>query len=55
LERGLGSQIIASVLALRGSFRVKSTVLNVGPSLPVYPGGLNRSTQRFILEGKDGV
>jgi hypothetical protein len=23
--------------------------------LPVYPGGLNRSTQHFILEGKDGV
>jgi hypothetical protein len=24
-------------------------------SLPVYTGGLNRSTQHFILEGKDGV
>ena len=22
---------------------------------PLYPGGLNRSTQHFILEGKDGV
>jgi hypothetical protein len=22
---------------------------------PVYPGGLNRSTQRFILNGQDGV
>ena len=26
-----------------------------GPPLPVYPGGLNRSAQHFILEGKDGV
>ena len=23
--------------------------------IPVYPGGLNRSTQHFILAGKDGV
>jgi hypothetical protein len=22
---------------------------------PLYPGGLNRSPQHFILEGKDGV
>jgi len=25
------------------------------PVCPVYPGGLNRLTQHFILEGKDGV
>jgi hypothetical protein len=36
-------------------FGVKSAVLTVGRSLPFYPGGLNRSTQHFILEGKDGV
>jgi len=24
-------------------------------AFPLYPGGLNRSPQHFILEGKDGV
>ena len=30
-------------------------VLTLCQPFPVYPGGLNRSTQHFILEGKDGV
>ena len=34
---------------------VISAVLSVCRSLPVCLGGLNRSTQHFILEGKDGV
>jgi hypothetical protein len=30
-------------------------ILAVYRSLPAYIGGLNRSMQHFILEGKDGV
>jgi hypothetical protein len=37
------------------SCRVDRVVSNALSALPVYPGGLNRSTQHFILEGKDGV
>src|ERR1700726_3937625 len=35
--------------------RVKNGSGRAGTACPFYPGGLNRSTQHFILEGKDGV
>src|SRR3954451_6510662 len=38
-----------------GQFWVIRVVLTVHRSLPVFSGGLNRSSQHFILEGKDGV
>jgi hypothetical protein len=35
--------------------QVKRVLSQLATTGPVLPGGLNRSTQHFILEGKDGV
>jgi hypothetical protein len=33
----------------------RNNVKRASWKIPFMPGGLNRSTQHFILEGKDGV
>jgi len=46
LSRGLYDEIRFGVVSQHDSLKA---------GLPLSPGGLNRSMQHFILEGKDGV
>jgi hypothetical protein len=40
---------------MRRMSALRAEKLNASKCFPLFIGGLNRSTQHFILEGKDGV